>query len=104
MIMGKRTLCTGIIVGALAGGLIALTNQEARDYARAKLSLMRAEAKYCLSNPSQAVRNFRQSFDQFNQKYTSGADSAVNALEQIEHTLDKVIKTKSNEPPQKLLE
>ncbi len=102
MVVGKRTLCTGIIVGAVVGGLVALTNQDARDYARAKLSLAKAEAKYCLSNPSQTVHQFRQSFDEFNQKFASGADSAVNALEQIEHTLDKVIKSKKQK--QKLLE
>ncbi len=100
--MGKRTLCTGIIVGAVVGGLVTLTNKEARDYAKAKLSVMKAEAKYCLSNPSQAVRHLRQSFDQFNHKFSSGADSAINALEQVEHTLDKVIKRK--DPTQKLLE
>lgn len=99
--MGKRTLCTGIFIGAVVGGLVALTNEEARDYAKAKFSLMRAEARYCLSNPSQSIHNFRQSFEQFNQKFTSGADSAVNALEQVENTLDKVLKPK--EPQQKLL-
>ena len=82
--MGKRTLCTGVIVGAVIGGLVALTNQEARDYARVKLSLMKTEAKYCLSNPSQSVRHFKESFNQFNEKISSGADRAVNALEQIE--------------------
>jgi len=102
--LGKRTLCTGVIVGAVIGGLVALTNQEARDYARVKLSLMKVEAKYCLNNPSHSVRNFKESVDQFNEKFSNGADSAVNALEQIEHTLDKVMKPKSKEPKQKLLE
>jgi uncharacterized membrane-anchored protein YhcB (DUF1043 family) len=92
--MGKRALCTGIIVGAVVGGLVSLTNKEARDYAKVKLSLMKAEGKYCLNNPSQAVRNLRQSFEQFNDNFSSGADSAVNALEQVENTLDKVVKPK----------
>lgn len=100
--MGKRILCTGIIVGAVVGGLISLKNEEARDYAKVKLVLMRAEAKYCLENPSQSVRNFRQSFEQFSQKFTDGADSAANALEQVENTLDKVVTRKK--PKQKLLE
>lgn len=100
--MGKRTLCTGIFIGAVVGGLVALTNEEARDYAKVKLSLMRAETRYCLSNPSQSIHNFRQSFEQFNQKFISSADSAVNALEQVETTLDKVLKPKESQ--QKLLE
>src|SRR5690625_1301152 len=100
--MGKRILCTGIILGAVVGGLVALTNQEARGYARVRLSLMRAEVKYCLSNPSRAVYNVKQSLDQFNKKFASSTDSAINALDQIEHTIDKVIKLK--ESPQKFLE
>lgn len=100
--MGKRTLCTGIIVGAVVGGLVALTNKEAREYAKVKLMIARAEARYCMNNPSQSVRNLRQSFEQFNQKFSNGANSAVNALEQVENTLEKVVKRK--EPAQKLLE
>lgn len=100
--VGKRTLCTGIIVGAVVGGLVALTDQQARDYARVKLSLIKAETKYCISNPSQAVKNVKQSIDQFNRQFSSGADRTVNALEQIEHTLDKVKNSKA--PKQKLIE
>lgn len=100
--MGRRTLCTGIIVGAVAGGLVALVNKEARDYAKVKFTLMRAEAKYCMNNPVQAVHNLRQSFEKLNQKVSSGANGAVNALEQVENTLDKVMKRE--EPSQKYIE
>lgn len=99
--MGRRVLCTGIIVGAVVGGLVALTNKEARDYAKVKLTLMRAETRYCMNNPTESVRNLRQSFEQFSQRFSSGAGSAVNALEQMEHTLDKIVKR--GKTPQKLL-
>lgn len=95
--MGRRKLCTGIILGAVVGGLISLTNQDARSYAKGKLSTTKNYTKYYIKNPSEAVRSIRMSFDEFNKSFTSGAENTINALEQIEDTLDKVIKKKTSE-------
>lgn len=100
--MGRRKLYTGIFIGAVVGGLTALINKEARVYAKNKWRTTTKFTKYYLKNPSEAVRNVRISFDEFNKNFTSGAESTVNALEQIEETLDKVMKKKTSE--QKLLE
>lgn len=95
--MGKRKLCTGIILGAIVGGLTALTDIEARSYAKGKLSFYTSQTKDCLKNPSEAVRKVRISFDQFNEKFVSGAESTSNALAQVENTLAKVVKKKNPE-------
>lgn len=100
--MGKRKLCTGIILGAVIGGLISLVNKDARLYAKGKLQTTANHTKYYLKNPSEAVSNIRLSFDEFSKTFSSGAESTINALEQIEDTLDKVIKKKN--PEQKLIE
>lgn len=89
--MGRRKLLTGIILGAIVGGLAALTNKEARTYAKTKLQSSKEATKHYLKNPSEAVKNVKTSFDQFNQSFTRSADSTINALEQIEETLDKFI-------------
>lgn len=99
--MGKRKLYTGIVLGAVVGGIISLMNKDARQYAKSKLHQTMQGTKYYVKHPSEAVRNARVTFDQFNQKFSSGAASTINTLEQIEDTLDKVIQ---KEPDSKRIE
>lgn len=100
--MGRRKFCTGVIVGAVIGGLVSLMNKDTRLYAKSKVKATADQTKYYLKNPSEAVRTVRVSFNEFNQNFSTGAKSTINALEQIEETLDKVTKKKS--PEQKLIE
>lgn len=90
--MGKRKLCTSMLVGAVIGGLIALRHPEVRRYTKRKLSDAKAKTGDLIKNPSEAVYHTRVAFDQFSHQFTSGAESAINALEQIEETLEKVSK------------
>lgn len=89
--MGKRKLFTGMIVGAILGGLTAITNKEARDYAKEKLSTARSKTSYFIKNPSDALNNTRTAFERFNESFASGAENTINALDQIEQTVDKLI-------------
>lgn len=95
--MGRSKLYTGILVGAIVGGLTALMNKETRWYVKGKVTKATTCTKYYLSHPSEAVRNVRVSFDDFNENFKSSAESAINALEQIEDTLDKVTKKNSEQ-------
>lgn len=94
--MGKKKLYTGVIIGALVGGLAALLDKETRSYTKEKLADVKEQSSYCLKNPSEAVKNLQDSFDQFNQKFMYQTDNAVKAIEQVEDTLDKVLKKKGN--------
>lgn len=89
--MGKRKLLTGVIVGAVVGGLTALVNKEARTYTKNKVKEKTKQTKYYLKNPSIAVRNVRKSVEKFNEKLEEGSTSTLQALEQIEETLDKIV-------------
>lgn len=88
--MGKRKLITGMVVGALIGGVVALFDRETRGYTKQKLSSAKSASLYCLKNPSEAVGNFKQAFDQLHENVTYQAENAINALEQVEETLGKV--------------
>ncbi|OZU87733.1 hypothetical protein CIL03_15315 [Virgibacillus indicus] len=88
--MGKRKLFLGVAIGAAAGGLVTLFDKETRDYTKEKFNTAKASSSYFIQNPSEAVHNVRTAFDTFNQNFASGADSAINALEQVENTLEKV--------------
>lgn len=89
--MGKRKLWTGVISGAVIGGLISLSDRETRNYTKRKLTDVQTKTSYFLKNPSEAVQNARIKFLDFNDKFVSNAENAVNALEQVEKTLDKVV-------------
>ncbi|WP_042225027.1 YtxH domain-containing protein [Oceanobacillus manasiensis] len=87
--MGNRKLVVGVLIGALVGGAITLFDRETRNYSRMKLTNMKYGSQSVLRNPSEAVRNVRKAFNTFNQNFSTGAQSTINALEQVEATLDK---------------
>lgn len=88
--MGKRKLLVSITIGAAVGGVTALFDRETRDYAKEKLTAARSSSSYFMNNPSEAIHNLKNTFDQLNQTFASGTANAINALEQVESTLDKV--------------
>ncbi|MFD2629396.1 YtxH domain-containing protein [Oceanobacillus kapialis] len=87
--MGNRKLVFGVLIGALVGGAITLFDRETRHYSRMKLASFKSGTQSVLHNPSDAVRKVRVAFDTFNQNFSSGAQSTINALEQVETTLKK---------------
>ncbi|WP_164217394.1 YtxH domain-containing protein [Virgibacillus sp. YIM 98842] len=93
--MGKRKLIVSVVTGAALGGLVALFDKETRTYTKSKLGTVKRSSSYLLKNPSEAVHNVRVAFDTFNKNFANGAENAINALEQVENSLDKI--TNKNE-------
>ncbi|SFB16457.1 hypothetical protein SAMN04488072_108159 [Lentibacillus halodurans] len=87
--MGKQKLCLGIFIGAVAGGLLSLFDRDARYYAKGKAAVVKSGSSYYVKRPSEAVKGAKNAFDRFNAQFTKGADNAINALEQVENTLDQ---------------
>ncbi|MUK88355.1 YtxH domain-containing protein [Ornithinibacillus sp. L9] len=90
--MGRRRLLASIAIGAAVGGLTALFDRDTRIYTKDKLKTMTTQTSYCLRHPSETVHNARVVFEQFNKTFTYQVENAVNALEQVENTLDQVTK------------
>lgn len=91
--MGKQKLCLGLIIGSIAGGLLSLLDRDARSYAKAKIS----GSSYYVKRPSEAVKGAKNAFDRFNTQFTTSADNAINALEQVENTIDQFTKNEDRE-------
>lgn len=91
----SKKLCASIVVGAIAGGIVALTNQSVRDYTKSKIHETKIQIKNCLENPAESVHKLRTDIIECHNVITSGLDSTVNALEQIEQTLEKVVPQKT---------
>lgn len=90
--MGKRTLITGIIVGASLGGLVSLLNGDAREYAKEKVGKCQDNLSYYTKNPTEAVQFVKQTVLSLNNTIESNTGSAVSALETVENSLQKVLK------------
>ncbi|HLS09704.1 YtxH domain-containing protein [Lentibacillus sp.] len=95
--MGKQKLCLGLLIGTIAGGLLSLLDRDARSYARGKMAVVKSGSSYYMKRPSEAVKNAKNAFDRFNDTFTRGADNAINALEQVENTLDQFTNKKDGE-------
>lgn len=88
--MGKRKLLIGMASGAVAGALVALFDRETRNYTKSKLSGVKSGTSYVIKNPSEAVHQLQDKFEMVSEKFKSGTDSAINALDQVQETLGKV--------------
>ncbi|RLL40365.1 YtxH domain-containing protein [Oceanobacillus piezotolerans] len=87
--MGRRRLVSGMVIGATVGSIIALLDKDTRDYAKDRLEVAKERSSYYIQHPSEAIENIRESVDRMNQTIASGADNAINALEQVEGTIEK---------------
>ena len=94
--MGKRKLMTGIIVGASIGGLISLMNEDARKYAKEKANEAVDNVQQCIKNPAETVKQVREKVETLNEAISTNASSAVNALEQVENSLNKLLPPKKD--------
>lgn len=92
--MGKRKLITGIVLGALVGGLTALFSKDTRVYTKDKCSSIQDKASHFVNNPSVAIHNTRIAFEEFTKTFVGGAGNTINALNQIEETMDKFLDEK----------
>ncbi|MEN1970218.1 YtxH domain-containing protein [Lentibacillus sp. N15] len=94
--MGKQKLCLGVFLGAVAGGLTALCDKETRSFTKQQLKLVKNTTGYYVKHPTDAIRNVQDTLNGLNQKVNANADNAINALEQVEETLNKI--SKKDEP------
>lgn len=90
--MGKRGLCTGIIVGAAVGGLVSLFNSETRTYVKESSGKLAEGASFYASNPDLAVNQVKKAVTTVNQAITSNTDSAMNVLDQVDGSIQKFLK------------
>jgi len=90
--MGKRKLIIGVAAGAIIGGVVSLIDKDTRAYVKAKCNEAKDSSAYYVKNPSEAINKARNTVDSFNRSFASGADNAINALEQVGDTLEKLTK------------
>ncbi|HLR67492.1 hypothetical protein [Virgibacillus alimentarius] len=95
--MGKRNLCLGMIIGAIVGGIATLINKDTRAYTKDKIASYKSKTTYFVKNPSEGVRKTKVAFNQLNDRINYNAENMVNALEQVENTLDKLSSKKDQE-------
>lgn len=90
--MGKRRLLTSIISGAVIGGVISLFNSDTRRYAKVKLCSTRDAVSQIINNPTDSIKSVKQTIECINNRVSTESNNALNALDQIEDTLEKVTK------------
>ncbi|GAB4074423.1 hypothetical protein GCM10028778_19260 [Barrientosiimonas marina] len=95
--MGKQKLCAGLIIGAIAGGLLSLLSRESRDYAKLKMGDVKNGSSFYVKRPSEAVRTAKSAFERFNAALSRNTDGAINALEQVEDTLNQFTSSEDEE-------
>lgn len=95
--MGKRNLFAGVLIGAIVGGLATLFNKETRAYTKGKFVTYKEKTNQFVKHPSEAIRDTRTAFSQLNERFSYNAENVMNALEQVENTLEKVTGKKDEE-------
>lgn len=89
---GKTVFWSSIITGATLGGVLSLLHGGARQYVNEKTSTTSDQLSYLKENPTETVRKVKQSVLSLNEAVTHNTKSALNALEQVEKTVDRLLK------------
>lgn len=89
--MGQRKMLIGVLAGALVGALVMQFDKDARYYTKSCLNKVKDNSSELLNNPEDTVRKLRNKFDQLNNTISVGAENTINALEQVESTLDRLV-------------
>lgn len=92
--MGKRTLWTGVILGATIGGLISLLNEDVRNYAKNTATASLENVTFYSKNPEIAFSEIKAKVINMSEVVTESTENAINAIEQVENTVMKVRKPK----------
>lgn len=89
--MGQRKLIVGVVAGALLGALAMQFDKDARSYTKDCLTKLKDNSSDLISNPTETVHKLRENFDKINNNISVGAENTINALEQVETTLDRLV-------------
>lgn len=89
---GKTTFWTGIIAGATLGGLLSLLNDDARHYVKEKTNQTSEQLSYYKGNPTETVHKVKQTVLSLNETVSKNTKSALNALEQVEKSMNRLLK------------
>jgi len=90
--MGGKNFWTGVISGAVLGGLISLSNKDARNYAKNLANNTAERVVYFTKNPAELVGNLKQTVQLIDEKVSENRESAFNAIEQVDKTINKISK------------
>jgi len=91
MMNGRKTFWTSIILGALAGGLLSLTNKNARQYGKHLAQSTNEKVKSYVQDPEQSIQRLKDSVHFANDFVNKNTSGAMNALEQVENTIRRFI-------------
>ena len=90
--MGKKTLFSSMAIGAIVGGAVSLFNKETRDYVKDKSNQAKDQASYYAKHPNEAIENLKSTVIDVTEKIEDNKSGALNALDQVENTVGKVLK------------
>lgn len=89
---GKAKFWTSIIAGACIGGAISLFNSDARNYGKSLVKETNDCLNECIRNPEDSVKKVKNSISTFSNFISENTDSALNAINQIEQTVNRLTK------------
>lgn len=89
--MGKRKLIIGAVAGALLGALAMQFDKDTRQYTKSSMIKLKNNTSSIVSNPTETLQNLRTTFDKINNGFAVGAENTINALDQVENTINKLV-------------
>lgn len=90
--MGKQKLILGITLGAVLGGVVSLFDKETRRFVSAKLDESKNEFSQIIEHPTESLTLLKHDVLNAANKVTDTLDSALNAMDQVESTIETLRK------------
>lgn len=88
--MNTTNLYTGAILGAVAGGALALLDKTTRQKLGNRLKGASGAFQRYKDQPSEAVRDFRESYEKIADDVSKKTEDALNLLTNIQETVEMI--------------
>lgn len=95
--MNDNKFCKGVVIGAIAGGLVTLLDRNTRYQVWNTLKQTQTTTRYYIKNPSEAFHSVREGYESLSTELSNGVSGTLTILNQIQDTLEKVTEVQTEE-------
>ncbi|WP_407270836.1 hypothetical protein [Radiobacillus sp. PE A8.2] len=88
--MDKPKFIQGIVIGAIAGGLISLLDPTTRNYVKNTAINSSITTKYYLKHPADSFRQLKECYSTWNNNVSQVTNQALTILSQVEETIERM--------------
>ena len=83
--MSKDKLLKGMVVGAIVGGLLTLTDKDTRKYVKESMQNCSKQATFYMQHPTEAFHQLNVQYNYYSKQVSSSLTTVLGILNQLQN-------------------